>query len=226
VEDREHRRRMVAGMRNGRTWAAVKRRFGLARHDRGQRGAVLVEAAIVIPILMMITLGIIEYGGAYREDSTVATASRSGARTASALPKTDFGCVAGPTCFDSGITVAASVASTLQSLGATSPQQVWIYDVATKGSGPPNFTNCTNCVGYNWVSSSKSFNTTNKLGPGWLAVNQYTCAGTATPIDQIGIYVRATHTAVTRMFGGSKTLTGTTIMRFEPYVGAASCATG
>jgi Flp pilus assembly protein TadG len=220
-----HRRRMVASMRSGRRVLAG-RWFGRTRRNRGERGAVLVEAVIVIPILMMITLGIIEYGGAYREDSTVATASRSGARTASALPKTDFGCTAGPTCFDSGITVAAAVASTLQSLGSTAPQQVWIYDVATKGTGPPNFTGCTNCVGYNWVSSSKSFNTTNKVGPGWLAVNQYACPGTATPIDQIGIYVRAVHTAVTRLFGGNKTLTGTTIMRFEPYVGSASCAVG
>jgi Flp pilus assembly protein TadG len=213
-------------MGNGRTWAALKRRFTGSRRPGDERGAVLVEAVIVIPILMMITLGIIEYGGSYREDSTVATASRSGARTASALPKTDFGCTVGPTCFDSGITVAAAVASTLQSLGATAPQQVWIYDVATKGTGPPNFSGCTNCVGYNWVSSSRSFNTTAKIGPGWLAVNQYTCPGTATPIDQIGIYVRTTHTAVTRMFGGNRSLTGTTIMRFEPYVGTKTCALG
>jgi Flp pilus assembly protein TadG len=186
---------------------------------------VLVEAVIVIPILMMITLGIIEYGGAYREDATVATASRTGARTASALPKFDFGCAAGPTCNDAGLTTASAVASALQSLGSTAPQQVWIYDVATQGGGPPNFASCTNCVGYNWVPSSKSFSTT-KLGTGWLGTNQYACPGTATPIDQIGVYVRATHTAITRMFGGNRTLTGTTIMRFEPYVGPISCATG
>jgi Flp pilus assembly protein TadG len=186
---------------------------------------VLVEAAIVIPILMMITLGIIEYGGAYREDATVATATRSGARVASSLPKTDFGCVAGPSCSDSALTVSAAVASALQSLGANAPQQVWIYDVATDGSGPPNFTGCTNCVGYNWVSGTKSFSTT-KLGTGWLSSAQNACAGSAGPPDQIGVYVRATHTAVTRMFGGNRSLSGNTIMRFEPYVGALTCAAG
>jgi hypothetical protein len=181
---------------------------------------VLIEALIVIPLLMMITLGIIEYGGAYREDSAVAAASRAGARVASSLPKTDF-CVA-PCSSDSGLTVAAAVASALQSLGSNAPRQLWIYDVATAGSGPPSFSGCTNCVGYDWVPSTKTFSPT--YGTGWLSSNQNACSGSAVPPDQIGIYVRVNHTAVTRMFGGDRSLTGTTIMRFEPFVGAVPCA--
>ena len=181
-------------------WVAVKRRMGLSRRGRDERGAVLVEAAIVIPILMMITLGIIEYGGAYREDSTVAAATRAGARVASALSKTDFGVTTGQT--DSGVVTANAVASVLQSLGATAPQQIWIYQVNSSAScAPPTFSGCTYKIGYgNWSSTSKSFSTS--LLPGstaWPATKQSACAGGT--IDQIGIWVTVNHTAVTRMFG-------------------------
>jgi Flp pilus assembly protein TadG len=214
-------RRMVASMRNGRMWVAVKRRMGLmspTRRARNERGAVLVEAAIVIPILMMITLGIIEYGGAYRENSAVAAAARSGARVASSLPKTDFGCTA--PCSDSALTVAAAVSSALQSFGANAPQQMWIYKVGVAGNTPP-FTSCSSCVGYNWNSATKAFGGS-KLGTGWLAAKQGACA--SGPPDQIGVYVKVNHKAITKMFGGDRTLTGTTIMRLEPYVGTLACA--
>jgi Flp pilus assembly protein TadG len=204
-------------MRNGRMWAAVKRRIGF-RRDRDERGAVLVEAAIVIPILMMITLGIVEYGGAYRENAAVAGAARSGARVASSLPKTEFGCST-PCAQDSALTVAAAVSSALQSLGANAPQQLWIYKVGA-GNAPP-FASCTNCVGYNWNSTSKSF-TGAPLGTGWTAAKQNACA--SGPPDQIGVYIKVKHTAVTKMFGGDRDLTGTTIMRLEPYVGTLACA--
>ena len=179
-----------------------------------------VEAASGIPILMMITLGIIEYGGAYREDSAVAAASRSGARVASSLPKTDFG-VCTSSCTDSGATVAAAVSSALQSFGANAPQVMYIYKVGGTGNTPP-FTSCTFCVGYNWNPSTKAFTTTSKLGPGWALAKQGACA--SGPPDQIGIWIKVNHQAVTKMFGGNRTLTATTIMRLEPYVGALACA--
>jgi plasmid maintenance system antidote protein VapI len=36
--------------------------------------------------------------------------------------------------------------------------------------------------------------------------------------------VKVTHQAVTKMFGGNRSLTATTIMRLEPYVGSGTCA--
>ena len=205
-------------MGNGRMWVAVKRRMGLTRRAGDERGAVLVEAAIVIPILMMITLGIIEYGGAYRENAAVANASRAGARVASSLPKTDFGCTA--PCSDSALTVAAAVSSAMQSFGSNAPQQLWIYKVGAAGNTPP-FASCSSCVGFNWNSSTKAFSGS-ELGTGWLGTKQNACANG--PPDQIGVYIQVKHRAVTKMFGGDRMLTGTTIMRLEPYVGTQPCA--
>jgi Flp pilus assembly protein TadG len=213
---------------------AVRRRLGRARGEDGERGAVLVEAAIVIPLLMLITLGIIEYGSAYQQDAAVAAASRSGARVASALPKTDFGCTPVTSCSgggtDSAVTVANAVSTALQSVGSAAPQKLVIYDADpdADGNGAPNFTGCTHCMTYTWNTSTKQFNTTKSSGTGWLSTGQYACAANTNPHgdvgpEAIGVYVQMTHTAVTHLFGGNKTLSGTTVMRFEPNV-SSTCA--
>jgi Flp pilus assembly protein TadG len=223
--DRErHRRRMVASMGNGRTWAAVKRRFSGLRRTSDDRGAVLIEAIIVIPLLMMITLGIIEYGSAYQQDSTVAAATRAGARVASAMSKQDFGYSTAPT--DGGVVTASAVASVLQSLGSNATQQVWIYRVEPSPSscGPPTFSSCTYKIGYQWDPATKTFNTTPIAGStAWLATEQNACFNLA--LDQIGVWVTVNHTAVTHMFGTGRALTGQTVMRFEPNPSTDCAAT-
>ncbi len=56
------------------------------RRRRGrERGAVIVELAMVVPILMTLVLGMYEIGMAWGASQTVVQASRSGARTVSQL---------------------------------------------------------------------------------------------------------------------------------------------
>lgn len=65
-------------------------RWGAAR---GDRGVVLVELAIVMPLLLMLVLGIAEFGMGWRDRITIQSAVRSAARTASALgtePTADY----------------------------------------------------------------------------------------------------------------------------------------
>lgn len=49
---------------------------------RRQRGAALVEAAMVIPILLLISAGIFEFGRAYQTWQVLTNAAREGARVA------------------------------------------------------------------------------------------------------------------------------------------------
>ncbi len=51
----------------------------------GQRGAVIVELAMVVPVLLTLVLGMFEVGTAWSASQTVVQASRSGARTVSQL---------------------------------------------------------------------------------------------------------------------------------------------
>ncbi len=62
--------------------ASVKR-FSISRRPRGERGAVAVEFALIVPLLMLLVFGIMEFGYMLNRDTVVSNASRDGARVAS-----------------------------------------------------------------------------------------------------------------------------------------------
>ena len=49
---------------------------------RGERGAALIEAAITVPIILLIAVGIFEFGRAYQTQQVLTNAAREGARLA------------------------------------------------------------------------------------------------------------------------------------------------
>ncbi len=187
------------------------RRQGNAR----ERGAVLVEAAIVLPLLIVLVLGIVEYSVAFNKAATVSNASRAGARTASSLPK------------DAAYSVKAAdaVAAALTSLGSSAPQEVWIYkvDPSTADSPIGSFGSCTDCVGYSWNASTRLFDTTAPLGGNaWTANEQNACVDSSHP-DRLGVYVKAKHKYLSGVFGSERVLEARTVVRLEPYVGSGVC---
>lgn len=63
------------------------------RRRRGDDGVVLLELAIVMPVLVLLVLGIAEFGMGWRDRITVQNAVRSAARVAGSLgdePTTDY----------------------------------------------------------------------------------------------------------------------------------------
>jgi Flp pilus assembly protein TadG len=52
------------------------------RSDEDDRGAAMVEFAIVLPLLVMLTFGIIEFGRAFNTTISLRAAAREGARAA------------------------------------------------------------------------------------------------------------------------------------------------
>ena len=56
---------------------------------RNERGAALIEAAITIPIILLIAVGIFEFGRAYQTWQVLTNAAREGARQAILTDKTD-----------------------------------------------------------------------------------------------------------------------------------------
>ncbi|HEX6328346.1 MAG TPA: TadE/TadG family type IV pilus assembly protein [Jiangellaceae bacterium] len=67
---------MTATMQPRRLPAAVRPGW------RADRGAVMVELALVLPVLLMLLVGIIEFGRAYNLQLTLQSAAREGAREA------------------------------------------------------------------------------------------------------------------------------------------------
>lgn len=74
--------------------SAPARTQGVRRHRLAERrGQSLVEFALVLPILLLIVVGILEFGLAFRTYQVVTNSAREGARTA--VLRTDEGTVEG-----------------------------------------------------------------------------------------------------------------------------------
>jgi Flp pilus assembly protein TadG len=171
----------------------------------GERGAVLVEAALVFPVLMLIVMGIIEFGLAMSNLATVGASTRAGSRTAVIYSRQ-----AG---YD--IQAVAAVEATLTSVNNATPQSLWVYRVdptSTNGSpvGFPTFANCTtDCQQYTWNGSAWILTG----GNGWASTAMNACIS---PLDQLAVRVRVRHEFISGMFGANITLTDHTVMRLEP----------
>ena len=82
------------------------------RHD--EKGAVLVEFAIILPVLLMLVVGIIEFGRVYNTQVSIQAAAREGARelalrrpnvdarTRAAAPSVDIDSISQSPCPASG----------------------------------------------------------------------------------------------------------------------------
>lgn len=183
----------------------VAQRLGSTR-GRGQRGAVAVEFAIIAPLLMVLTFGIVEFSSAYHDSSIAADAARAGGRVASAEPRNP----------SYAINAANAVSSALKTLPKDAPQEMWVYKA--NGAGYPgsgsSFSSCgSNCIKYLWNSSAQQFDTSNAGGGGWPASAQQVCTE---PFDQVGVFVKIDHKFVTKLFGAQVTLTDHSVFRFEP----------
>jgi Flp pilus assembly protein TadG len=182
----------------------VLRRVGRVRGraERSERGAALVEAAILMPLVLLIVFGAIEFSSLYKDAAVVSSAARSGGRVASAEPRNP----------DMPKDVAAAVATALGNLPATSPQQLIVYDGSC--SDP---TSCGKAVSFTWNSSTKSWNTGGYNPPSWIA-QQNLCTSDDSQWARVGVYVKAQHPFVTNLFGtnANKSLVSKALFRVEP----------
>lgn len=186
---------------------------------RGDRGAVLIEAAIVFPVLMLIIFGILEWGLAFMTATNTNSATRAGARAAVAYTRIGGagGYVAGGTGYDNAAVSAVETAMS-GALSSATPLELWVYRVdptSTNGSplGSSNFTVCaTDCEKFTWNGSRFAY-----VSGTWLAQNQNACGSPSSPNwDSLGVYLKVQHNFVTNFFGQTKIIAERTIMRLEP----------
>jgi Flp pilus assembly protein TadG len=179
------------------------------RARREERGSVIVEAAIIVPLLILLTFGVIEYGIAFRESGAIKASSRAGVRAASAMPRNTLYLQ----------TAADAVSAAMGDVSNSTPQELWIYHASTSGGHP---TTCaTECALFTW-NGTKFVQTG---GNAWAADQQNACTS-ADNVDlpqQIGVFVKAKHKMITAFFGKETMLTSTSVMRLEPYVGTGGC---
>jgi Flp pilus assembly protein TadG len=177
-----------------------------AARARGERGAVLVEAAFVLPVMLLFVAGIIDFGLAFKDLQTVFSATRVGARTASVETR------------QAGYAddVATAVTNSLNAVATGGYQELWVYKARSDGKPDSgNFTSCGTCIRYNWSTSTNTWTKTQDTWPATGSGSQYACSTSPGP-DSLGVYVKVRHDMLTGFFGATKILTDYTVIDLEP----------
>jgi len=197
---------------------ALRGRARGAASRRRERGAVAVEAALITPLLLLIVFGIIEFGLLLKDDLSVTSSVRAGARMASAEPR------AATFAQDA----ANQVAREGSALDMTKVRALWVYKadpayLTTRGTplgGGGTFNACTACVKFVWSAGQNKFIVSGT--PSWTPTQQNACSGDVNR-DSVGVYLKYDHPAITNLFFRQFTLTSHTVMALEPIPSSAPC---
>jgi hypothetical protein len=180
----------------------------MADKKRNQRGATIVEAAIIFPLLIMLLVGMLELGLVFKDFLTVSFAAREGARVGSlAGNDVDADCL-----IIEGI--VADLGANLVESGTVTSIEIFQADPVSGNQGLTNDWTYTgsdpnDCLGGDWTAFPYNYpegNFRNVL------------AGPSQPLDIIGVTINATHNYITNVppFNGSINLSETAIQRLEP----------
>jgi len=199
-------------------------------HPRDEKGVVAIEAALVVPILLLLVFGMIEFAFVLRDYASVSSNVRSGTRIASTLaaggPGTcETGPAAPPCTSASSPALAQAAADAIQRASTAMPEDFVDYILVYKanaaglpGSATQMPTSCAgvaNCVAFVWRDNLDAF----KYSTGtWDSRNISACfPGSATYAqDRVGVYLHATHPMMTGLFGASIGMGDNSVMDFEP----------
>lgn len=188
---------------------------------RGDRGAVAVEFALTVPLLLTFLLGTVELGLYMKDYVSMSSSVRAGARTASAAAGAGpamCGTVTLSVCSPRRPTFAQAAADTMQTAGmamnADDVQWIMVYLADTTGNVP---TSCTSdCVKYTWNASSNKFVYSSGL---WDSRMVNACLNDTGRMS-VGVAMQARHNWMTGLvgglMGGDKTMVERTVMQFEP----------
>src|ERR1700704_4503496 len=102
-------------------------RENCSRRCRGQRGVVMVEAAMIIPVLLMLALCSIDFGLAWRDRMRTETAARSGARTGSNLKNNA----------QADYNVRQAVKAGLADIATANIDRIVVFNANSSGTVPP-----------------------------------------------------------------------------------------
>ncbi len=96
----------------------------IPRHRRDDRGSALVETAVVLSLLMMLSIGAFEWGMAFRDWLSVSAATREGARVAASAGKDA----------EADCTILEATAGSLLSIDGSDILFIDIYKADTTGA--------------------------------------------------------------------------------------------
>ena len=192
-----------------------------------ERGAVLVEAALITPIVFALVFGAMELGYAFYGQLTVEHMSIAGARAASGNANdylADYNTLQAVN--DAAIGMQSSAIIRVVIYRATGPaDRVPTACKTVSVTDTPTTRGCNSYTGADLALDSAQFGCVGPPGP-TSKIDRYWCPTTRKaallstsgngPPDYVGVYVVALHTNLIGMFGKTFTFSNDTVIRIEP----------
>jgi len=181
----------------------------------GERGATLVEAALVYGLLFIALFAIVEFGLAFKDWLSISHAAREGARAGATYgddPRAD-------------IQILRDIERTLAPAGIANGMRARVFKAAPGGASTSyNYTPGSDCsdnspgtilVGCcDWTPCPEPFRDTYSV-PNWDPADRDVEAPT---LDRVGVEVQFTHEWLTGYFVDSSDFTTSTDFQIEPQV--------
>lgn len=195
------------------------------RRTRNERGASAVEFALIAPILVIFIIGVVELTLLMKDDITMTSAVRIGARTAAAAADAGPGTCqatgpAPPPCTPQRAPAfAQAAADAIQKTGTAMPRDdidwLMIYSAGTNGFplGRSNLDSCGNdCVIYRWDTGLGKF----RFQSGsWDSKSVNACINDAGR-HTVGVAMQVSHRWIMGFRDSPRQMRERTIMQFEP----------
>ena len=214
----------------------------LRRRNGRDRGAVFVEFALIVPLIMVVAMGIVEYGLAWSATNDVNAAAREAARAASSAPAAQ----------SADQTVLQTIGGLLSGTEKDGLEKVIVFQAASANQTMPS-TSCLNtdpttgspgsargvynqCNVYgpdqvNWVMSASQSQIQAHLSPPasqcsnstyidyhWCPINRQRSTS-ADNAEYVGVYIKLNHSSVTHFGFGDQTIVRSAVFRLEPAFG-------
>jgi hypothetical protein len=179
--------------------------------DRSERGATLLETALVLPMLLLLAIGLAEVAMLVIDEMAVANAAREGARVGSAAGRYTQGSIDADTLILRSVEQAACHIEHGQLLGVT----VFEADAAGNLPADPNKINYYEPSGALNCNAAGVTSLTCQNGCPWVPASRNDKL--PTPAN-LGVMVEYEHNPVTGLFPFPSTLTlsDRAVMRIEP----------
>lgn len=170
-----------------------------------ERGATIVEMAIVLPLLLLLIIGMLELGLAFRSFLTVSAAARDGSRVAS-LAGNEIG---------ADCATLVEVGGTLATGGILDGLDRVVIFKAEPGGGAPV---ASNVYTLNSSGDPSVCTTWNRTTNGYPEATRQTISGPGSPLDIIGVRIVSDESWVTGLFPfrGTFTVDESSLSRMEP----------
>jgi hypothetical protein len=186
--------------RAGRVWPRLR---------RDERGGTLVEAAIIVPLLMLLTFGGIEFGIGFGQKGALESSTRAGARRAATLTADPDNAAQNSIALDT----LPSVNAALDSTAVPKLVQLWIYK--HNGAFDPEASGCaSDCISFTPSPGDPGHFDAATANGSWPLVDRNGCGINA---DRVSVKIKGQFEFLTGLVGsGVIDLRSTSTLQFEP----------